>query len=100
MINNECMKNWYLLFLILFLTSQTAFSAPNYDPNSKPIVYDVSYNIALRKKLEADYDKKYLHVNKDGTYGYYDAPLGAYGREVIVPYDLNKKPDDYKIISK
>lgn len=94
------MKNSFLLILILFLTSQTAFSAPNYDPNKKPIVYDVSYNIALRKKLEANYDKKYLHVNKDGTYGYYDGPLNSYYLEVQVPYDLNKKPDDYKIISK
>lgn len=58
------------------------------------------YNVALRKKLEADYDKKYLHVNKDGTYGYYDAPLGAYEKEVVIPYALNSKPDDYKIISK
>lgn len=80
------------------MTSSTAFSAPNYDPNSKPIVYDVSYNIALRKKLEANYDKKYMTCDQNGCV--YNAPLNAYYHEVQVPYDLNKKPDNYKIISK
>ncbi len=94
------MKNWYLLIVfILFLTSQTAFSAPNYDPNKKPIVYDVSYNIALRKKLEDDFHNKYT-VKVDETHYIDTSPMGAYSREVLVPYDLNKKPDDYKIISK
>ena len=86
------------------MTSSTAFSAPNYDPNSKPIVYDVSYNIALRKKLEDDFNKKYpatLSYDKDGYPVYsYDYPPEAYYWEVQVPYDLNKKPDNYKIISK
>jgi hypothetical protein len=75
------------------------FSMPGFDPNdNEPIIYDVSYNINLRNKLEADYDRKYHHCNNDGCY--YDAPLGAYEKEVVIPYALNKKPDNYKIISK
>jgi hypothetical protein len=76
-----------------------AFSMPGFDPNdNEPIIYDVSYNINLRNKLEADYDKKY--TKKIDDYHYVDtAPLNAYYWEVQVPYDLNKKPDNYKIIS-
>lgn len=82
--------------------TSSAFAVPDNIQVGKPTftVYDASYNIALRNKLEANYDKKYLHVNKDGSYGYYDGPLGSYGREVLVPYDLNKKTDNYKIIRK
>ena len=88
-----------IFLLVFFMTSNVCFSMPGFDANNnEPIVYDVSDNIALRNKLEANYDKKYHHCNNNGCY--YDAPLGAYGNEVLVPYDLNKKPDDYKIISK
>lgn len=100
MINNECMKNWYLLIVfILFLTSQTAFSAPNYDPNKKPIVYDVSYNIALRKKLEDDFHNKY-NVKIDENHYVDTSPMGAYEREVVIPYALNKKRWQDTIITK
>ncbi len=80
------------------MTSSTAFSAPNYDPNSKPIVYDVSYNIALRKKLETNFDKKYSKCDNNGCI--YNYPLGAYEQEVVIPYALNKKRDEDTIINK
>lgn len=95
------MRNVLLLLSLFFLASNSVFAVPDaLLKDGKPTftVYDVSDNIALRNKLEANFDKKYHHCNNNGCY--YDAPLGAYGNEVLVPYDLNKKPDDYKIISK
>ena len=97
------MKQFILSILIIFISASGAFAMPDnlYDENNqKPIIYDASYNIALRKKLEADYDKKYLHVNKDGTYGYYDTPLNSYEKEVVIPYALNKKRWQDTIITK
>ena len=67
--------------------------------NQNPIIYDTSYNIALRNKLEDDYTKKYVkQINKN--YSVDTSPFGAYSREVLLPYDLNKKTDNYKIIRK
>ena len=96
------MKNWYLLIaFILFMTSSGALAVPDNIQVGEPTftIYDSSYNIALRKKLEDDFHNKY-NVKVDETHYIDTSPMGAYYREVQVPYDLNKKPDDYKIISK
>lgn len=95
------MKNSFLLIaFIFFMTSSSVLAMPDYDKNDNtPIVYDVTYNVNLRNKLEDDYHKKYT-VKVDDKHYLDTAPMGAYYQEVQVPYDLNKKPDDYKIISK
>lgn len=101
MINNECMKHSFILLaFIFFMTSSSAFAVPDNIQVGEPTftVYDASYNIALRNKLEDDFDKKYLV--REGNKSIYTSKFGAYYNEVQVPYDLNKKPDDYKIISK
>lgn len=48
-------------------------------------VRDNSYNENNLARLEAAYDKKYWHTDKDGN-SYSNAPLGAYKKEVIDPY--------------
>ena len=96
-------KRFLLVLFLFFMTSSVCFSAPNYDPNLKPIVYDVSYNVALRNKLEDDFHKKYapkVTVTKDTVTYTYNYPPNAYAREVIEPYDRLKKPNNYKILSK
>lgn len=100
MINNECMKNSFLLIaFIFFMSSSSVLAMPDYDKNDNtPIIYDVTYNVNLRNKLEADFDKKYLV--REGNKSIYTSKFEAYEREVVIPYALNKKPDDYKIISK
>ena len=91
-------KRFLLVLFLFFMTSSVCFSAPNYDPNLKPIVYDVSYNVALRNKLEDDFHKKY--TVKIDEHKYVDtSPMGAYAREVLEPYHRLKKPYDYKILS-
>ena len=102
MINNECMKySFILIAFIFFMTSSNAFAVPDNIQVGEPTftVYDASYNIALRKKLEDNFHKKYT-VKVDENHYVDTSPMGAYYNEVQVPYDLNKKPDDYKIISK
>ena len=65
-----------------------SFCAPNYDASLEPIVYDTSYNIALRKRLEDDYYKKCFIKTAQGS----ECICGAnsYYKMVQVPYDLNK----------
>ena len=46
------MRNAFLILCLLFFISSPAFAMPDYDLNKEPTVYDVSYNIALRNKLE------------------------------------------------
>ena len=95
------MKQFILSIFIIFISASDVLAMPDNlynEKNQNPIVYDVTYNVNLRNKLEADFDKKYLV--REGNKSIYTSKFGAYGREVIVPYDLNKKPDDYKIISK
>lgn len=91
-------KKLLLVLVLFFMTSAVCLSAPNYDPNKKPVIYDSSYNIALRKKLEDDYDKKYATCDDKGCV--YNAPLGAYGREVQYQYDINKKNWQDTVIDK
>ena len=95
------MKQFILSILIIFISASGAFAMPDNlynEKNQTPIVYDVTYNVNLRNKLEADFDKKYLV--REGNKSIYTSKFGAYEKEVVIPYALNKKPDDYKIISK
>lgn len=95
------MKRYILTIAILIMLAPSTLSAPNYDPNHKCTTYDVSYNIALRNKLENDFQKKYFVkevVTKDSVEMVYSYPTDAYYEEVLKPYCLQKKPDDYKII--
>lgn len=84
------MKRVLITFLIVFLTANISFAAPNYDPNKKWTTYDTTYNIELRKKLENAYHKK---CNKKINETHYVdiCPMHAYYYEVTVPYDLNSK---------
>ncbi len=84
------MRNILLLISFIFVFTLSVSAMPNYDPNQEPIVYDVSYNIALRNKLEDDFHKKYT---KEITPTYFidTSPMGAYYWEVIVPYDRQKQ---------
>ena len=83
------------------MTSSNAFAVPDNIQVGEPTftVYDASYNIALRKKLEDDFHNKY-NVKIDENHYVDTSPMGAYEKEVVIPYALNSKPDDYKIISK
>lgn len=100
------MKQFILSVLIVFVSASGAFATSMFPDNIQagPAVIRTNsrevtdYNVALRNKLESDYDKKYMTCDQNGCV--YNAPLNAYYHEVQVPYDLNKKPDDYKIISK
>lgn len=77
------------------ISATPCLSAPNYT-GKKPVIYDVSYNINLRNKLEADFTKKYYKETPQG----YELSAGAntYNYEVETPYALMKKPDNYKIL--
>lgn len=80
------MKRFFILFLAIYFISSVAYSEPYYDKNNITIEYDPAYNVALRNKLEAEFDKRHYvdeHTISAGPEAYY--------REVLVPYDLNKK---------
>ena len=94
MINNKGMKQTLLTIFIFCLAISPCFSAPNYDANKKPVIYDISSNILLRNKLEAEYDKKYLVKENENTY-HYIAPLDAYEKEVVIPFAKQKKYINY-----
>ncbi len=96
------MKQLILSILIVFISASNALAVPDTIQKGEPtfVYYDVSSDIALRNKLEANYDRKYLHTNKDGSYGYYDAPLRAYEKEVAIPFALQKKYIDYDKLRK
>lgn len=92
------MRNFLLASFLIFITS-SALANPFYQPDQKPVVYDVSYNIALRNKLEADYFKKcFKQVSPNESRQI--CGTNSYAKQVVQKYDLLKKPDDYKIISK
>ena len=84
------MKRVLITFLIVFLTANISFAAPNYDPNFKGHTYDNSYNTALLNRLEDEYHKKYpcklIKKTKDIESYECNYPEGAYGREVLKPY--------------
>lgn len=95
------MRKILALFIIFLVSTSVAFAMPDnlYNENNQtPIIYDASYNVALRNKLESQYDKKYKTCDDNGCV--YNAPLDSYYLEVQVPYDRNKKPDNFKIINK
>mgnify|MGYP006928584257 FL=1 len=88
------MRNILIALSLVFLFSNSVQSAPNYDPNYKTVVYDVADDVALRKKLEDNFDKKYPPIvtkTKDSVIYTYNYPEDAYYKEVIVPYDRLKK---------
>ena len=91
------MKKLIIISLILLLSSPLAYSAPNYDPNIKPVIYDVSYNVELRNRLEKEYfDKCFIQTSP--TTSEQICGVNSYYEMVQNPYNLQKKPDDYKII--
>lgn len=100
------MRKLLALFIIFLVSSSVALATNMFPDNiqSEPAVIRTNsrevtnYNVALRNKLESQYDKKYRTCDDNGCV--YNAPLGSYGKEVLRPYALQKKPDDYKIISK
>lgn len=91
------MKRILITSLILLLTANVAFAAPNYDPNFKTKTYSTEYNDKLFKKLNDEFDKKYpatLTYDKDGYPVYtVNYPPDAYHQEVIVPY-FNQKQNE------
>lgn len=87
------MKNILIALSLVFVFTNIAYSAPDYDPNYKTVVYPVADDVALRKKLEENFDKKYPPVvtkTKDSVTYTYNYPEDAYYKEVIVPYDRLK----------
>lgn len=98
------MKSTILVLFLSFIFCSSALAVPDTIQKGEPTFtfWDTSYNIALRKKLEDDYKKKYPPVvtkTKDcTTYTYYNRPLGSYQNEVLGPYDRLKQ-SDYKIIN-
>ena len=101
------MRKLLALFIIFLVSSSVAFATNMFPDNiqSEPAVIRTNsrevtnYNVALRNKLEADFHKKYTKKVNDNYY-IDTSPIGAYEKEVVIPYALNKKPDDYKIINK
>ena len=98
-------KRFLLVLFLFFITSSVCFAVPDTIQKGEPtfVIYDVSYNVALRNKLEDDFHKKYapkVTVTKDTVTYTYNYPQGAYAREVLEPYHRLKKPYDYKILSK
>ena len=75
------MKRLFVLFFIFTLLSSVAYSY-----TLEVTEWDPSENIALLNKLEKEYWKKH-YVDEETING---GPE-AYYREVLVPYDLNKK---------
>ena len=74
------MKQFILSILIIFISASGAFAMPDNlynEKNQKPIVYDVTYNVNLRNKLEDDYHKKYT-VKVDDNHYIDTAPMDAY----------------------
>lgn len=91
--------SFILLAFIFFMTSSNAFAVPDNIQVGEPTftVYDSSYNIALRNKLEDDYHKKYT-VKIDENHYVDTSPMGAYGREVLRPYAIIKKPYEFTLL--
>ena len=75
------MKRFFILFFVFYFISSAA-----YPYTIEVTEWDPSENIALRNKLEDEFDKRH-YVDEEHMNG---GPE-AYYREVLVPYDLNKK---------
>ncbi len=88
------MKRILLTFLVIFITANVSFCAPNYDPNFQRKVYSTEYNDNLLKQIKDDFHKKYpATITKDNDgYPVYTVkyPLNAYRDEVITPYAFQK----------
>ena len=84
------MKRILITSLAIFLTANISFCAPNYDPSIKPKVYSTEYNDKLLKKLSNNYHKKYT-VKVNDNYYIDTSPMGAYHKEVTVPYYDQKR---------
>ncbi len=90
------MRNAFLILCLLFFICSPAFAVPDTIQKGEPIFifYDISSDISLRNKLEAEYDKKYTVKENENTY--HDmAPLNAYEKEVVIPFAKQKKYIDY-----
>lgn len=100
MINNKGMKNLFIILSLLILFSGSAFAVPDTIQKGVPTFtyWDNSYNVALHKKLVADYDKKYLKYDKTNDVWNYD--LRNYEKEVTIPYYKNAKNWQDTIIKK
>ena len=98
MINNKDMKNTFLIFSLISLLCSPVFAVPDTITGGKitVTVYDDSYDRELFKKLDTAFWNKYTPVvtkTKDCTTYTYNFPLGAYGKEVLSPYALNKQKE-------
>ena len=99
------MRKLLAISLTLFFTIGSAIAMPGYNPetDSKPLIYDTSYNDNLLKKLNDDFDKKYPakhSVDKDGNDVYtVNYPLNAYRDEVVTPFDM-QRDNTYHYINK
>ena len=83
------MKKICILLLLLFV-SLPVFSAPNFDPDLKPIIYDVSEFQDYCDKLEENYWKM-VHEGKcscsNGAYvRYVEMPIYKYIEEHPMQY--------------
>lgn len=89
------MRNAFLILCLLFFICSPAFAVPDTIQKGEPIFifYDISSDISLRNKLEAEYDKKYATCDNNGCT--YNAPLNAYEKEVVIPFAKQKKYIDY-----
>ena len=83
-VHNDCVKKLIIISL-LFLSSSLVYSEPYYDPNIKPIVYDVSYNIELYHYLDSEYDKK-CHRQISATEGEDICGTDSHYQMVMKPY--------------
>ena len=89
------MKKLFALFTFLFvITPVISLSAPNYDPNNVTTVYDNSYNIELRNRLEREYYEK-CHIQITPTLGENICGTNSYAEMVAQKYiDLQKNDDE------
>ena len=80
------MKRFLSLLTVLFIFSPIiSLSAPNYNPNIKPCVYDTSYNVELFNRLDKEYDEK-CHVQVTPTLGENICGTDSYYRMVMQPF--------------
>lgn len=84
------MKNILIAISLVFLFTNCALSAPNYDPNYKTVVYDVADDVALLKRLKDNYNKKYPTIQIAPNHYISTAPVNSYQQEVIDEYYRQK----------
>ena len=85
------MKKFVVILIVLFvITPIISLSAPNYDPNYKGYVYDVTYDVELYNYLDKEYDKK-CYVQITPTLSENICGTDSYYRMVMQPYAHIKK---------